>query len=247
MRRFLVVFFKITFAARWALADQSSFAAFLAQPPTTVTATADAFPYHMSDLAASSSRPDAQSRPRLVGPIVQPPRPNDCTYWVTDSLLAGEYPTDARGEEETRTKIQGYLDQGVTFFLDLTERGEKGDYDAIVVEEAAKRGMGDVAIRHRRLQVPDFGVPNVEKMKSILNTIDRAIELGHKVYVHCRGGIGRTGTTVGCYFVRNGNGGQEALDEVNRLFKCSDRSKQSSRSPETAEQEDFIRSWNVGS
>ena len=34
------------------------------------------------------------------------------------------------------------------------------------------------------------------------------------VYVHCWGGIGRTGTTVGCWFVRHGRTGDQALAEI---------------------------------
>ena len=62
--------------------------------------------------------------------------------------------------------------------------------------------------------------------------------------MHCRGGIGRTGTTVGCYLVRHGFGGDEALENVNRLFRFSERSMESSFSPETREQMNFVRDWN---
>eukprot|EP00957_Ditylum_brightwellii_P026272 1987188-Ditylum_brightwellii.AAC.1 len=82
-------------------------------------------------------------------------------------------------------------------------------------------------------------------MSRILDTIDEAIwERNHTVYVHCRGGIGRTGTAVGCFLVRRGNTGEEALEEVNRLFQNSGRSRESWSSPETTEQIDFVRNWN---
>ena len=80
-------------------------------------------------------------------------------------------------------------------------------------------------------------------MVKILNAIDAAVVQNQKVYVHCAGGIGRTGTTVGCYLVRHGNDGQAALQEVNRLFQYSDRSMTSWNSPETAEQMQFVRDW----
>ena len=62
--------------------------------------------------------------------------------------------------------------------------------------------------------------------------------------MHCAGGIGRTGTTVGCYLVRHGNDGATALQEVNRLFQNSDRSAESWSSPETRQQMNFVRDWN---
>jgi len=80
-------------------------------------------------------------------------------------------------------------------------------------------------------------------MKEILDFIDHTITNGEKVYVHCRGGIGRTGTVGGCFLVRHGNSGEQALDEVNRLFQSSERSLESSYSPETIEQMNFVRGW----
>jgi protein-tyrosine phosphatase len=177
---------------------------------------------------------------KLRGPDVQPPRPNDNTYWVKDQLIAGEYPADNRGEEESRAKIREYLDLGITYFVDLTHIGEKHPYEAMLKEEAV---LKNVMVSYRRIPLQDFGIPTEEEMKSILDTIDNAIANGRKVYVHCRAGIGRTGTTVGCFLVRNGNSGSEALDEVNRLFQFSDRSFESSCSPETKAQMQFVRDW----
>ncbi|NJN80266.1 MAG: hypothetical protein HC797_07245 [Anaerolineales bacterium] len=41
-------------------------------------------------------------------------------------------------------------------------------------------------------------------MKNILDTIDNEIENGNPVYVHCWGGVGRTGITAACYLIRHG-------------------------------------------
>ena len=38
-------------------------------------------------------------------------------------------------------------------------------------------------------------------MREILDCLDDALRSGRKVYVHCRAGIGRTGTVVGCLLV----------------------------------------------
>ena len=40
---------------------------------------------------------------------------------------------------------------------------------------------------------------------------------GQRAYVHCWGGIGRTGTLVGCYLVRRGMAGSDAIVELARL------------------------------
>lgn len=180
----------------------------------------------------------------MKGPAVQPPnRPNSCTYWVCDHLMAGEFPAGKRGDEETRQRIRQYLDAGITLFLDLTHDLEKHEYETILKEEAAKKS---VQAQYKRLPIRDFGIPNEERMKEILDTIDETASKNGKTYVHCRGGIGRTGTVVGCYLRRHGNTGEEALEETNRLFQSSDRSLEGWRSPETFEQIDFVKNWKEG-
>lgn len=187
-------------------------------------------------------RMSKKNSPKVV--TAQPPRPHENCYWVTDSFMAGEFPSDrSNNEAKTRQKLKNYLQCGITCFVDLTQEGEKPNYEKLVQDEASKLGMDNVAVQ--RFAIPDFGIPdNKDTMRDILNAIDTAIETQqHKVYVHCRGGIGRTGTTVGCYLARHGYNGEEALKEVNRLFQTSGRSMESYYSPETNEQMNFVRDW----
>ena len=59
----------------------------------------------------------------------------------------------------------------------------------------------------------------------------------------CWGGVGRTGTTVGCWLVRHGRTGDEALAHLARLWSRVAKAHRSPRSPETAEQAKYIRGW----
>ncbi len=156
-------------------------------------------------------------------------------YWVTPGkLLAGPYP--ARMDQElTRERLAALLDAGVTVFVNLTERGERPDYLEPLEAEATRRG---VLVQHHRLPIPDFDVPHDAHMVRILDTIDAAIAAGRTVYVHCMGGIGRTGTVVGCYLVRHGLVGDEALAEIARLLHAG--------SPETETQRRMVRRWQAG-
>jgi protein-tyrosine phosphatase len=81
------------------------------------------------------------------------------------------------------------------------------------------------------MPVRDFSCPTEEDMKRILDAADEALRDGHTVYVHCRGGIGRTGTVIGCYLVRHGSTPEEALARV--------------RGPETDAQLALVRSWRT--
>ena len=80
-------------------------------------------------------------------------------------------------------------------------------------------------------------------MANILDTIDMSLQEGHKIYLHCWGGIGRTGTTVGCYLVRRGKTGEEALRQLAEWWQKVPKSQYHPRSPETHEQAEFIRTW----
>ena len=79
-------------------------------------------------------------------------------------------------------------------------------------------------------------------MQRILDTIDDALQRGHTVYVHCWGGIGRTGTVVGCYFVRQGLSGDASLKRIQELLQNTP--KRGRTSPETPEQRRMILDWD---
>ncbi len=54
------------------------------------------------------------------------------------------------------------------------------------------------------LPIWDEEVPEIKDMEKALAWLDEAIYLGKKVLVHCRHGIGRTGTFVTSYMIRRG-------------------------------------------
>ena len=163
------------------------------------------------------------------------------SYWVIPGrLLAGEYP-GSKIESEVLPKLRKLLAAGVTFFVDLTEAGVMVPYARILAEEAASLGAQAV---HTRMGIRDMGIPTPAFMTSILSTIDDALEAGHVVYVHCWGGIGRTGTVVGCYLVQHGMTGRQAIEEIERLRQGTPDGDEPS--PQTDEQLEMILSWPVG-
>jgi hypothetical protein len=162
-------------------------------------------------------------------------------YYVVSpgKLWAGNYP-NAFSEEELQAKFNYFLQNDATFFLDLTEAGEMTPYAPILAAVADDLGL---AVTHQRVPIPDFDVPTVEEMKSILDMIDAANAAGRMVYVHCHFGLGRTGTVVGCYLARNGLEGEEALLELERLREGT---RYAGTSPITPEQRQMVLDWPVG-
>lgn len=169
-------------------------------------------------------------------------RPIPDSYWVSPDFLAGEYP-GSRHETEAREKIHSLLSAGMTFFVDLTEEVERNvslkPYKQLLDEEAAKLGK---QVEYRRIPIRDIEVPSPETMTTILDTIDKALAEDRKVYVHCWGGIGRTGTVVGCYMVRHGMSGDAAIRKIAELREGTpDASK---TAPQTQSQRNMILNWH---
>ena len=167
------------------------------------------------------------------------PIPN--SYRLHDGrLIAGEYPGDL-DEEVARAKLGALLDAGVTAFIDLMEGHEVAPYDGLVAEMAKARGR---SVTYDRVPIRDISVPSSPSvMREILDTIDSVLERGGTVYVHCWGGVGRTGTVVGCHLVRRGMTGDEALRRVVELFTNMEKYSRGRRSPDTDEQDAYVRGW----
>ena len=176
--------------------------------------------------------------PRTELPLHLDPHPIPDSYWVDPGrLLAGEYP-GAKAPGDARLKLRRFLAAGITYFVDLTEAHELAPYDWILQQEAAAQGL---AVEHWRAPIPDLGTPTSATVTRILDAVDDAMASGHRVYVHCWGGIGRTGTIVGCYLVRHGMTGEQALREIVRLREGTPDGD--TPSPETRDQCERVRTW----
>lgn len=157
-------------------------------------------------------------------------------YWVEPgAVLAGQHPGRA-DPVATRHVLDLLVDHGVRTFVDLTGDGEAVDpYDAALDQVARLRGL---ELRHVRHPIPDFGVLPDGGYDAVVDAI-RVGAVRGGVYVHCRGGVGRTGTVVGCLLIDSGLTGEEAFVRIAEL-RASSRGA-GVDSPETDDQRDVIR------
>lgn len=148
-----------------------------------------------------------------------------------DVLFAGEYPGDKDGIK-AEEKIRHMYHFGVRHFVDFTEEGELAPYNHLLPED----------VTYTRFSIRDCGVPaDTEDLRALLHRIEELKEMGGYIYMHCWGGVGRTGTVVACRIALDYD--TPELDKV--LESLRDRFAQMPKAagrvtPETAEQVDFI-------
>ena len=160
-------------------------------------------------------------------------QPIENCYWVLPGrLLAGEYPRN-KDEESSQLKINALILSGVKAFIDLTEEN-----DGLLPYSHFLD-----TVPHQRFPIRDLSIPDSPDITvKILDAIDHHISRGGMVYLHCWGGVGRTGVIVGCWLARHGLKGKAALAKLHELWKQCPLSAYR-KSPETKEQEQYIVSW----
>lgn len=106
--------------------------------------------------------------------------------WITESLAIGHAPM-------SYAEFDSIRDQGISGIVNLC--GEFSD-----LHELEENAGFEVFY----LPIPDETAPSMEEMEQALEWLDEVLYLGKKVLVHCKHGIGRTGTFTTAYMLRRG-------------------------------------------
>ncbi len=123
--------------------------------------------------------------------------------WLKKGRLAG---TPRPGIfHDIEYDLQALKRVGVTKLMTLTERAPE-------VEEMEEFGIGNVWT-----PIPDMQAPSIEQAVDICRQIDTMMEHQEVVAVHCRAGLGRTGTVLAAYLIWEGSSALSALETVRKV------------------------------
>jgi protein-tyrosine phosphatase len=169
-----------------------------------------------------------------------PTRPLPNSYWATPAVLGCEYPGDLK-LEAARDKLTALLNAGITDFFDLTEAHELKPYEKLLHQLATERG---IKVHYQRFPIRDVDIPTPETLEATLAGLAATVAVGRKAVVHCWGGVGRTGTVIGCYLVRHLQmTGSESLAHIAGEWKGVAKSHRKPKSPETSAQYQLVQNF----
>lgn len=106
--------------------------------------------------------------------------------WITQNLAAGRAPMSYDDLDSLKARGIDAIVNLCGEFSDLHELEEKAGFEVFWIP------------------IPDETAPSLAEMEKGLDWLDEALYLGKKVLVHCRHGIGRTGTFITAYLLRRG-------------------------------------------
>lgn len=161
-----------------------------------------------------------------------PQRPLHQSFHVDWNIYAGEYPGDKYGKK-AEEKIEQMTNFGVRHYIDLTEEGELRPYSQLLPKGTT----------YTRFPIRDCDVPSsIDDVEKLIRHIQKLSKRNDGyVYIHCWGGVGRTGTIVACYFAEN-NSFEKAMQLLRKQF--SEMPKSSHRTtPDTNEQINFVKKY----
>ena len=190
-----------------------------------------------SSRASSSWRPGCSAPDSVDPPVAKWPHDDYVHAWWVEpgTVLAGEYPGD-RKPGVAAARVNLLVDAGIRTFVDLTTPEDRLEpYAAIVAAAASNRGLD---LRHCNVGIPDFSVSDDATYDELVDLIRRESGRGG-VFVHCWGGIGRTGTVVGCLLAAEGLGYDGIVE---RLAALREGTRKSVRpAPEADSQHEVLR------
>lgn len=159
---------------------------------------------------------------------------------IPRKVYAGEIPSSI-DDFLMENKIKKLNELGITSIINLTESNEK-NFQGLRLKSYEEKLP--THIQMHRFEIKDLDIPSIELMKNIQKKIKALLDNNEVIYIHCWGGIGRTGTVIGCFLIEH-----EIILPENAIgliqFLKRNTTIRDRNSPETIAQEEFIEKWTI--
>lgn len=137
-------------------------------------------------------------------PASQPqPASPDGLWWPVPGLLCGMSRPNLLHSAESR--LREIAARGIRHLVCLEER-----------VPYAPQAVRDQGVAHYHFPVPDMAPPGFNQAVDLCRTLEPAIRANQAVAMHCRGGLGRTGTGLAALLIWFGDSADEAIAKVRR-------------------------------
>lgn len=165
----------------------------------------------------SCSVPAPDADPETLDPDTPPPPPipKEATEYVSDSFGPRGFLWLKKGQlagtprpgivHDIDYDLKALQRVGVTCLVTLTERAPE-------VEEMKQYDIANIWS-----PIPDMHAPSMTQAAGICREIEGKLQQGEVVAVHCRAGLGRTGTILATYLIWEGAEALTALETVRRV------------------------------
>jgi len=133
--------------------------------------------------------------------------------WVIKDKLAGS------GRPMTYRQFLWLVTQGIDSIITVREGPLSSDW-------FISTNFADNSIDHVHLNVKDYGAPSVKQLYNTIDFMEKQIDKGKRVLVHCAAGKGRTGTILAAYLLKKENlTAAQAIDKIRKLRPGSIQTK----------------------
>lgn len=147
--------------------------------------------------------PDPEPPPEVDRPTAPTAYGPRGFHWLKPGLLAG---TPRPGIiHDVEYDLESLRRVGIKLLVTL----EEDPFDTTLLE---RYGIASLFA-----PVPDMGAPTVAATADLCRRIDEQTRRGTPVAVHCRAGLGRTGTQLACQLIWEGTAPVHALDRVRQI------------------------------
>jgi protein-tyrosine phosphatase len=155
-----------------------------------------------------------------------------------ECIMFGWYPTP-NNDGMLSNSIHALLSTGRNTFVNLVsmeERSSLFDYTSIVMRHVSN----PIFIYY---EIPDQRLPSdLNSYRELIQHLHTLVNEGRRIYIHCRGGHGRSGIVAACLLIHMGYSSEEALVLVSNAHKTREYIPDYP-CPQTADQVEFVRNY----